>query len=494
MATYPYTRQNLLDVFSRSIMRDADLTGTLSAHSVVQKAIDASAAGGPIAFIPDGQLKIDAPLDFRDRDDAQLIGFGPRRARLIASGNPASVISAKAVDLANPIRGLRISGFSIEGDCTNAVDIYQIVRSIVDDIVVENGAKDRAFMLDASNYSHFTRLRANGSTSESNQSAVATYEIGDNANSNFYELYASDYGTPANVIIDSPSGRSSVFNLTPQGGIVGLWAKATQTGLVQSLYTENVLCAVRLGSASEGKSANSLIFLTPLLDGATNNDARGAVRALVEVERARQVTLDTPSFSGLNYGSKVTFGGGGTEQAYGVPIINDAGAVVAVEVIRGGTGYGSAPTLTISDGTGFTGTVNMSGGTVASVTVTAGGSGYIPPKGLCAVWLSAATSNRCDGLHIRNPIVPMAGSDLPANADRRGPIWPFILRGGSGTTTQGELTVEGTYHFDADGDIYRPLQCRLVKQAGANYLHDLIHMSGATPVVKKTANPKILTL
>ena len=55
----------------------------------------------------------------------------------------------------------------------------------------------------------------------------------------------------------------------------------------------------------------------------------------------------------------------------------DAGAIHRIEVTAGGTGYTSAPTVTITgDGTSATATATVAGGAVTAITVTDNGSGY----------------------------------------------------------------------------------------------------------------------
>ena len=53
------------------------------------------------------------------------------------------------------------------------------------------------------------------------------------------------------------------------------------------------------------------------------------------------------------------------------------GYVKTIKVVNGGSGYTSAPTVTIGGaGTGATGTANINAGSVVSVTITDSGSGY----------------------------------------------------------------------------------------------------------------------
>lgn len=78
-------------------------------------------------------------------------------------------------------------------------------------------------------------------------------------------------------------------------------------------------------------------------------------------------------------GTRVTFGapGGEGKTAYGYPIVS-GGAVTAIAVTCAGSGYASAPTVTITDatGTGAAATAVLSSGRVSSVTIGTGGSGY----------------------------------------------------------------------------------------------------------------------
>lgn len=72
----------------------------------------------------------------------------------------------------------------------------------------------------------------------------------------------------------------------------------------------------------------------------------------------------------------------------------NAGAVQSIPVVDGGSGYTSAPAVTIvGNGTGATATATLTGGVVTAINITAGGSGYtsaaayvagaaIAPKGL----------------------------------------------------------------------------------------------------------------
>jgi len=78
-------------------------------------------------------------------------------------------------------------------------------------------------------------------------------------------------------------------------------------------------------------------------------------------------------------GTTVTFAapGGDGKTAIGYPVVS-GGAVTAIVVTYAGHGYGSPPSVTITDttGTGASATANLTSGKVSSVTIGAGGSGY----------------------------------------------------------------------------------------------------------------------
>lgn len=74
-------------------------------------------------------------------------------------------------------------------------------------------------------------------------------------------------------------------------------------------------------------------------------------------------------------GSKVTFSGGGASaQATGFATVS-AGALTGVVVTYGGRGYTSAPTVTVSGGSGGSAAASVSNGRVVSVSAS-GGTGY----------------------------------------------------------------------------------------------------------------------
>lgn len=76
---------------------------------------------------------------------------------------------------------------------------------------------------------------------------------------------------------------------------------------------------------------------------------------------------------------QVAFSGGGSDNSAILIAVLTGGNVDHVELISGGAGYSSAPTITVSGGgggSGFAATATVSGGAVTAITITDHGSGY----------------------------------------------------------------------------------------------------------------------
>jgi uncharacterized repeat protein (TIGR01451 family) len=92
----------------------------------------------------------------------------------------------------------------------------------------------------------------------------------------------------------------------------------------------------------------------------------------------------TCTFAALESTPVVTFSApnSGSDRALGVVTVNASGQVTGILITHAGSGYTSAPTVTISSpaslGSGATATASVSGGSVAGVSITAAGSGYTP--------------------------------------------------------------------------------------------------------------------
>ncbi|MCL2150100.1 MAG: 4Fe-4S binding protein [Dehalococcoidia bacterium] len=88
-----------------------------------------------------------------------------------------------------------------------------------------------------------------------------------------------------------------------------------------------------------------------------------------------KITMTNPG-SGYTSAPSVSISGGGGSGATAIAQI--AAPVTSIKVINGGFNYTSAPTVTISSGggTGATATAEVANGSISAITVTNGGSGY----------------------------------------------------------------------------------------------------------------------
>ena len=74
----------------------------------------------------------------------------------------------------------------------------------------------------------------------------------------------------------------------------------------------------------------------------------------------------------------ISFAGGGGIDAEAVASTSTSAVITKIDIVKGGSGYTSAPTVTITgNGTGATATATVSEGIITEITVTAGGTGYV---------------------------------------------------------------------------------------------------------------------
>lgn len=236
--------------------------------------------------------------------------------------------------------------------------------------------------------------------------------IANNNTSNDYWLWdgAVLYGTggtsPIVSLLTGGSNYTSVPTVTPFGGAgSGITATATisngsvtgvnitspgtgysPSDIVQFQFsgggsdTGAILTAVLAGNA-----VGSLIIIaagsggTPGTYALTFTGAGGATGTYT-VGAGGTVTAVNLTSGGAGYTANPTVGFGGGSGITGATVVATlvAGGIASVTVTAGGTGFTTAPILTVSGGggTGATLTASISGGAISSVTVTAAGTGY----------------------------------------------------------------------------------------------------------------------
>ena len=197
------------------------------------------------------------------------------------------------------------------------------------------------------------------------------------------------------------TGAAATCTLTATGGVT---AVAVSNG---GAYYERTPTVALTGGGGSGATATALLAATTLANLQVNNAG-----------------------SGYNNRLAAVLTGGGGAGAAGLAVINGSGQITAVVPIALGSGYTTAPTVTLaytgtgSGGSGATVTANISGGQVTSYTVTAAGSGYLP-----------------------SPVVSITGgggSGAQVELACDGNIYGFyIINAGSGYTGTPSVTVTG---------------------------------------------------
>ncbi|WP_010508409.1 DUF3383 family protein [Komagataeibacter europaeus] len=146
----------------------------------------------------------------------------------------------------------------------------------------------------------------------------------------------------------------------------------TTPGVLAAGSGLNELSALFVTSASSALAAGSVQSFTSASDVGTAFGSTSALYKMAEVYfSGYETAVMTPGT--LYIGAMAVAGSGAT----GTATITD-GAVSAIKVGTGGTGYVSAPTVSLTGGggTGATATATVSGGAVTGFTVTNAGSGY----------------------------------------------------------------------------------------------------------------------
>ena len=135
-------------------------------------------------------------------------------------------------------------------------------------------------------------------------------------------------------------------------------------------------------------------------------------------------------------------------RAGGFATVSAGGVVTAITVRGGGSGYTSAPVVTIGPGSGTTATATavLAGGVVTSITLTSGGSGYssaAPPTVTIAapaiptgsgattpqfagLGATSATSGPINAALTTNPVLGITAGRYPMALDRTIPAAPAV--------------------------------------------------------------------
>lgn len=335
--------------------------------------------------IPAGNFLFSEPMDIPQ--NKVVLGLGGSGALIMSSGsNAGTIITGTAGQAAvmridnsggTARRNMKVAGFILAGASTDAMYCSNVTSSTLDNIEVGGftGTNGFNFELNVFNNTISNLFVANSTITGD------CYYCGPFFNANICNMWLTSQYCTNNIHIGG--GAQSTFNnLTGQVGKFGLFLEDGNSHTFNSLYTENVMTALKVGVVAGGLpescTFNSCSFANP---GSGHADYADRITC-VDLQNAYSMTFVSCDWGGV-FQSQITvtasFSGGGGSGATALVRTHPDGNIHSIHVLRGGSGYSSPPTVTISGGggTGATATAVLSGDEVASVTVDDGGSGYV---------------------------------------------------------------------------------------------------------------------
>jgi len=396
----------------------------------------------------------------------------PTGLRLYGAGR-ASVIAG--LGIAGPVMqlndnyglgGASVEHLAISGTATTALEVKTMTGVAVRDVHLISGAFTNGFVFQQTYGSVFERLRTNG--------PIITgkcFSFGQAFNSNTVStLYTSNSGAAYNFYLatasEQPAGNT--FNgLAAQGGVIGLFVGNTFSNVFNGFYTENVIRPLVLGGYPTDGLARDIVFNGAILGGALGKPAGRAV--VIDIGYADAVEFLGCTISGSNgfvAAAPITFTGGGGSGAQAIAFVSPDGALVAIKVLNGGSGYTSNPNVVIGGaGVGAAGSAVRSGNAVASVMVTSPGSGY-QVDGMPPIRLDWSVSGR-----IRFSGCSIGSYDVGGGVYSQA-LWPLVTY---------KATSPGVWGVTIDNDAmvpvsnvaqsWSPARMEKVARAGYNYDH-----------------------
>ncbi len=266
----------------------------------------------------------------------------------------------------------RIQGLNLTGSSTKGCHFDSAHRVHMEDISLDDLTATDGFVFDSAFSNYLANLRTAGG-------AITQYGFACNTdfNANVCDLWVtSNANQTENIRVNG--GQNSVFNSpTCQGGDIGFHARAGGH-CVNGLYTENTLSALTMGHAYDSLASGWTFNCGQFGGPYASHDENAARIANIFLYYAHAVTFNSPNFSGVDLTHtemyRLHFLGGGGSGAKALARVHPDGNIHSIEVIRPGTGYTSAPTVSLGGtGSGATATATLSGSTVGSVSVTSGG-------------------------------------------------------------------------------------------------------------------------
>lgn len=358
--------------------------------------------------------------------------------------------------------GALVHDLCIGGTATNGLETGW-ARTIVVRNIRAKGAFTDAFRFDNCWGSTLADLFTNDvSANPTNAGFYVTGSFFANMCPNWYTSNGSVY----NVLLNAAMGGTTFSNMVCQGGRYGLHVTyGADGGVINGLYTEAVVVPLVLGVAGvAGQKVHGLTINGGMLSYPLTNHTNYATRAAcIEAAHCYGVTINGMKFYGLEQRpTTLTVSGGGGSGAVLLPRVTVAGAIHSVEVLCGGAGYTSDPTVAAVNataGSGATFTVTRSGGVITAVAVSAGGSAYTVPRMPVAVRYA-----KCYGLTLVNP------QFTDSEFNEGSPFYPYIVRASANVDAQSSVRIVNDASFTSASD---GAALDMIKREGTDHGHVL---------------------
>lgn len=405
----------------------------------------------------------------------RLVGIG-YRSNIVASSVTGAAISLVGGHGRTEVGKLRISGTADTGLHINNAQMLDIHEIDLDGLTCTNG-----FIFEMTWGSSFRDLSTNGATI-SNACFLVGGSFNANSISNWYTSNDCLYSVYVWGRYNGGSGFShgNVANMIcVQNSKYGIYIREAQGWSINGYYSENIVCAVRLGDYSGGYMARSIHFSGGEFGGPYNTNSYISDRvASLDLDYAVGCSFSSNDFSGAyNCGNvaPLTINGDGSN-AYGIAIVNPNGTINSAFVIRKGWGYTSA-TVSIG-GAGASGaiTATVAGSMVTELTVTNPGSGYALDE-RCFVPVRYNRTFRCS---IISPLFNDGiGGDLC-------PMYPWIVRDSGADQSNGITLLDDNSWIDQMG-----VSCEFRKTRDYSHYHAVIEYEGDGTQVVNIHTPPV---
>lgn len=372
-----------------------------------------------------------------------------------------------------------VRGVKIDGTGTTALMVNNAQTVIIQDVAV-SGTWTDGFWFARTWGSRFENLWTNGATITN-----ACFTVGCAFNANVgSNWYTSNSGAAYNFLIDTSIGGSYTAHgnafqmLTAQGGVIGLYVRSHDNSTFSGLYVENVVRPIVLGDYASGGLAQNISIVGGSIGGPANRHPNKAQSvAVVELDNVNSAAITGVAFTGAHDTGKaapVTIGGGGGRGAFAIARVRIDGTVHSVEVLRGGSGYTSVPTVTFGGaGSGATATATVTDGIVTAIALSAPGSGYVSADNPVAIRYNRAKR------------VVVSGWYFNALGTAISPLYPWVVRTSDADPSSSVRLVEDSvWAVSNTGG-----SADLMKATGLAYRHYLVYVSDTGKCVTREYIP-----